>query len=175
MRCPTRRSLAGSRSPAPPTPPSLCPRTPADRKGGHLAIRKADGQLILRDTAQTAPEEMDYFTDEFRHPFFHTNNLWFDLVAIKKALTERGAVLGLPLIRNEKTVDPTDGDSPKVYQARVRHGCGHRGVRGCHRHRGGPRALPAREDHQRPAAAAFGCLRAWATMRGSASPWRRHR
>ncbi|MFV0285720.1 MAG: UTP--glucose-1-phosphate uridylyltransferase [Demequina sp.] len=94
----------------------LCPRTPADRKGGHLAIRKADGQLILRDTAQTAPEEMDYFTDEFRHPFFHTNNLWFDLVAIKKALTERGAVLGLPLIRNEKTVDPTDGDSPKVYQ-----------------------------------------------------------
>ena len=94
----------------------LCPRTPADRKGGHLAIRKADGQLILRDTAQTAPEEMDYFTDEFRHPFFHTNNLWFDLVAIKKALTERGAVLGLPLIRNEKTVDPTDGSSPKVYQ-----------------------------------------------------------
>ncbi|WP_084100033.1 UTP--glucose-1-phosphate uridylyltransferase [Demequina sp. NBRC 110051] len=94
----------------------LCPRTPADRKGGHLAIRKADGQLILRDTAQTAPEEMDYFTDEFRHPFFHTNNLWFDLVAIKKALTERGAVLGLPLIRNEKTVDPTDGTSPKVYQ-----------------------------------------------------------
>ncbi|WP_084128298.1 UTP--glucose-1-phosphate uridylyltransferase [Demequina sp. NBRC 110055] len=94
----------------------LCPRTPADRKGGHLAIRKADGQLILRDTAQTAPEEMDYFTDEFRHPFFHTNNLWFDLVAIKNALTERGAVLGLPLIRNEKTVDPTDSTSPKVYQ-----------------------------------------------------------
>ncbi|MET0693840.1 MAG: UTP--glucose-1-phosphate uridylyltransferase, partial [Propionibacteriaceae bacterium] len=32
----------------------ICRRTPADRKGGHLAIRKADHQLILRDTAQTS-------------------------------------------------------------------------------------------------------------------------
>ena len=94
----------------------LCPRTAADRKGGHLAIRKADGQLILRDTAQTAPEEMHFFTDEFHHPFFHTNNLWWDLVQLKAALTERGAVLGLPLIRNVKTVDPTDKTSPKVFQ-----------------------------------------------------------
>lgn len=53
----------------------LCRRTINDRKGGHLAIRKRDGQLILRDTAQTVPEEMDHFTDEHRHPFFHTNNL----------------------------------------------------------------------------------------------------
>ena len=22
---------------------------------------------------------MHFFTDEFRHPYFHTNNLWFDL------------------------------------------------------------------------------------------------
>jgi UTP--glucose-1-phosphate uridylyltransferase len=94
----------------------LCPRTLADKKGGHLAIRKADGRLILRDTAQTAPEEMDYFTDEFRHPFFHTNNLWFDLEKLHAALTERGAVLGLPLIRNVKTVDPTDPSSPEVFQ-----------------------------------------------------------
>jgi hypothetical protein len=57
----------------------LCRRTPADRKGGHLAIRRSDGRLILRDTAQTALEEMDYFTDEHRHPYFHCNNLWFDL------------------------------------------------------------------------------------------------
>ncbi|MDN4480633.1 UTP--glucose-1-phosphate uridylyltransferase [Demequina muriae] len=94
----------------------LCRRTAADRKGGHLAIRKADGQLILRDTAQTAPEEMDFFTDEHRHPYFHTNNLWWDLEALHRALTERGAVLGLPLIRNRKTVDPTDPTSPEVYQ-----------------------------------------------------------
>ena len=94
----------------------LCPRTAADRKGGHLAVRKADGQLILRDTAQTAPEEMHFFTDEDHHPFFHTNNLWWDLEKLKAALTERGAVLGLPLIRNTKTVDPADKESPEVFQ-----------------------------------------------------------
>jgi UTP--glucose-1-phosphate uridylyltransferase len=94
----------------------LCRRTAADRKGGHLAIRKADGRLILRDTAQTAPEEMDFFTDEHRHPYFHTNNLWFDLQALHEALSSRGAVLGLPLIRNVKTVDPTQPDSPEVVQ-----------------------------------------------------------
>lgn len=94
----------------------LCRRTINDKKGGHLAVRKADGQLILRDTAQTAPEEMDYFTDEHRHPFFHTNNLWFDLQQLRDTLTERNSVLGLPLIRNEKTVDPSDSESTPVIQ-----------------------------------------------------------
>ncbi len=94
----------------------LCERTAADRKGGHLAVRKADGQLILRDTAQTADDEMHYFTDEHHHPFFHTNNLWWDLEKLKGALTERGAVLGLPLIRNTKHVDPADKESPEVVQ-----------------------------------------------------------
>jgi UTP--glucose-1-phosphate uridylyltransferase len=94
----------------------ICRRTAADRKGGHLAIRKSDRRLILRDTAQTPKEEMHYFTDEFRHPFFHTNNLWFDLEALARALRERKSVLGLPLIKNEKTVDPADPSSPKVIQ-----------------------------------------------------------
>ena len=94
----------------------VCPRTVNDRKGGHLAIRVADGQLILRDTAQTAPEEMDFFTDEHRHPYFHANNLWLDLVRLRDTLRERNGVLGLPLIRNDKTVDPADPTSPKVVQ-----------------------------------------------------------
>lgn len=94
----------------------VCTRTPADRKGGHLAVRKADDRLILRDTAQTADEEMDYFTDEHRHPYFHTNNLWFDLEKVMATLREREAILGLPLIRNTKNVDPADSDSPEVYQ-----------------------------------------------------------
>ena len=94
----------------------VCRRTAMDRKGGHLAIRRQDGQLILRDTAQTAPEEMDYFTDEHRHPFFHCNNLWFDLEALLKVLTQRQGVLKLPLIRNAKTVDPKDSSSPDVIQ-----------------------------------------------------------
>ncbi len=94
----------------------VCRRTAADRKGGHLAIRRSDGRLILRDTAQTAPADMDSFTDEHKHPYFHTNNLWFDLEALYTALTTRGSVLGLPLIRNAKHVDPTDPSSPEVIQ-----------------------------------------------------------
>ncbi|HET9648441.1 MAG TPA: UTP--glucose-1-phosphate uridylyltransferase [Microlunatus sp.] len=94
----------------------ICRRTAADRKGGHLAVRKADQQLILRDTAQTADDELHYFTDEHRHPFFHTNNLWFDLEVLSRTLKERNSVLGLPLIKNEKTVDPADSSSPKVVQ-----------------------------------------------------------
>jgi UTP--glucose-1-phosphate uridylyltransferase len=94
----------------------VCRRTAADRKGGHLAIRRADGRLILRDTAQTAPDEMDFFTDTEHHPYFHTNNLWFDLRVLKDTLEARGGVLGLPLIRNEKHVDPSDRTSPKVVQ-----------------------------------------------------------
>jgi UTP--glucose-1-phosphate uridylyltransferase len=94
----------------------ICPRTINDRKGGHLAVRRSDGQLILRDTAQTPPAEMDFFTDEHRHPYFHTNNLWIDLEQLKSALQERGAVLGLPLIYNVKNVDPAQPESPKVIQ-----------------------------------------------------------
>ncbi len=94
----------------------LCRRTAADRKGGHIAVRKADGRLILREVAQTADEEMDFFTDADRHSYFNTNNLWFDLEQLHAALTERGAVLGLPLIRNVKTVDPSEAASPEVFQ-----------------------------------------------------------
>ncbi len=91
-------------------------RTPMDVKGGHLARRRSDGRLILRETAQTAPEEMRFFTDPAIHPYAHTNNLWFDLVALKQVLTERGGVLGLTLIKNVKTVDPKDPTSPEVVQ-----------------------------------------------------------
>ncbi len=99
-----------------PYAPEMCRRTPADVKGGHLAVRKADGRIILRDTAQTPPEEMHYFTDQYRHPFFHTNNLWFDLEVLRDTLTERRGILGLPLIRNTKTVDPADPGSTPVIQ-----------------------------------------------------------
>jgi UTP--glucose-1-phosphate uridylyltransferase len=94
----------------------VCRRTPADRKGGHLAVRRSDGQLILREVAQTAEEDRDAFADEKRHAYFHTNNLWFDLRALAATLDERHGVLGLPLIRNLKTVDPADPTSPRVVQ-----------------------------------------------------------
>jgi len=94
----------------------VCARTKADLKGGHLAIRKSDGRLILRETAQTSEEDLAAFADGDRHAYFHTNNLWFDLQALRAALTERDGVLGLPLIRNLKTVDPADPSSPEVVQ-----------------------------------------------------------
>ena len=94
----------------------VCRRTPADRKGGHLVRRRSDGRLVLRETAQTRSEDSDVAADIDRHPFFHTNNLWFDLRAVARTLAERDGVLGLPLIRNDKTVDPSDPSSPAVVQ-----------------------------------------------------------
>ena len=91
-------------------------RTAMDVKGGHLARRRSDGRLILRETAQTPVDELPYFTDAARHPYAHCNNLWFDLAALKAKLTATGGVLGLPLILNAKTVDPRDASSPAVYQ-----------------------------------------------------------
>lgn len=94
----------------------VCERTPNDRKGGHLAIRRADGRLVLRDTAQTADEDLRFFTDETVHRYFNTNNLWWNLEALRAKLDGTGGVLGLPLIRNTKTIDPKDPSSPEVIQ-----------------------------------------------------------
>ncbi len=94
----------------------LCRKTPADVKGGQLVIRKADGRIVQRETAQTHPDDVAVSLDATRHPFFHTNNLWFDLEALAAELERTSGVLELPLIRNDKTVDPADSSSPKVVQ-----------------------------------------------------------
>ena len=91
-------------------------RTEADRKGGHLARRRADGRLVLRETAQTPEEDLAALQDIDRHRYVNTNNLWLDLRALDEAIRARDGVLGLPMIRNEKTVDPSDKSSPAVYQ-----------------------------------------------------------
>jgi UTP--glucose-1-phosphate uridylyltransferase len=91
-------------------------RTPSDRKGGHFARRKSDGRFVLRETAQTLPEDKEALADLERHRFCSTNNLWFDLAAMKQALDVREGVLGLPLIRNVKHVDPADPSTPEVIQ-----------------------------------------------------------
>jgi UDP-N-acetylglucosamine pyrophosphorylase len=59
---------------------------------------------------------MDSFQDIARHRYFNTNNLWINLPALSRLLAEKGGVLGLPMIRNSKTLDPRDPTSPKVYQ-----------------------------------------------------------
>ena len=90
-------------------------RTHADRKGGHLAQR-ADGRLILRESAQCPPEEAETFQDISLYRYFNTNNLWIHLPTLARISRERSGVLGLSLIRNEKPVDPTQPDSPRAYQ-----------------------------------------------------------
>jgi UTP--glucose-1-phosphate uridylyltransferase len=91
-------------------------RTKADRKGGHFARRKADGRIVLRETAQTAKRDLEALGDLDRHKFCSTNNLWFDLERMRHEIKRRDGILGLPLIRNHKHVDPSDPKSPEVIQ-----------------------------------------------------------
>ncbi len=91
-------------------------RTEMDRKGGHLARRRTDGQLVLRESAQCPVSDLDAFQDTQRHKYFNTNNLWINLDAFKKIMAERNNQLGLPMIRNQKTVDPKDSTSTPVIQ-----------------------------------------------------------
>jgi UTP--glucose-1-phosphate uridylyltransferase len=90
-------------------------RTAADRKGGHLAQRQ-DGQLILRESAQCPPDEEAEFQDIARYRYFNTNNLWINLRSLSQQLDAHQGVMPLPLIRNEKPVDPADPKTPRVYQ-----------------------------------------------------------
>lgn len=94
----------------------VCARTHNDRKGGHLAVRKSDGRLVLRDNAAVVPGEMDYFQDTDLHTTFHSNNIWVNIARLHDQLTSTQGVLGLPMVANHKTVDPTDRDSTPVIQ-----------------------------------------------------------
>ena len=73
----------------PPEPCLFCTqvaeRTAADKKGGHLARRKADGRLILRESAMCLDEDKAAFEDVSTHCFFNTNNLWVNLDSLKCA------------------------------------------------------------------------------------------
>jgi UTP--glucose-1-phosphate uridylyltransferase len=89
--------------------------TAADRKGGHIAKLRADGRLVLRETAQTPAEDADSFTDYRRWRYYNTNSLWIDLEALEQRLGTDGG-LELPVIVNSKTVDPRDKDSTPVVQ-----------------------------------------------------------
>ena len=92
----------------------VCVRTPADRKGGQLVNRA--GQMVLRDNAMVHPDDMDEYQDIEKHRLFHCNNLWINLDALQSLLEKNGGFLPLPLMVNEKNVDPTDSNSPRVIQ-----------------------------------------------------------
>ncbi|MBX3739669.1 MAG: UTP--glucose-1-phosphate uridylyltransferase [Akkermansiaceae bacterium] len=94
-------------------------RTAADRKGGHLAVRKSDGRLLLREVAQCPDEDIDAFQNIDEHRFFNTNSLWLRLDLLKEQLEADAGVLPLPMIKNRKTVDPRDKKSTPVIQLEV--------------------------------------------------------
>merc|ERR1719199_893698 len=91
-------------------------RTDADKKGGHLAKKKSDGGLTLRESAQCPKEDEAAFQDTGKYKYFNTNNLWVDLVKLKALFEKHGGALPLPVMLNDKTVDPRDKSSTKVVQ-----------------------------------------------------------
>ncbi len=94
-------------------------RTAADRKGGHLAVRKSDSRLLLREVAQCPDADVDAFQDIDRHQYFNTNSLWLRLDLLKSQLIADSGVLPLPMIRNNKSVDPRDRKSRAVVQLEI--------------------------------------------------------
>jgi UTP--glucose-1-phosphate uridylyltransferase len=90
--------------------------TEADRKGGHIARRRASGRLVLRETAQAPPGEEASFRDFERWRYYNSNNLWIHLPALAEALDAGDGTLELPLIVNRKRVDTSDDASPEVIQ-----------------------------------------------------------
>ena len=149
----------------------VAPRGDAVRHGGRRAHRGrpqgrphrprcATTACVLRETAQTPEEDLASLQDVDRHRYVNTNNLWVGLEALRATLEARDGVLGLPMIVNRKTVDPSDTDSPAGRPARDGDGRGDRGLRGRPRAARAAPALRAGQDDQRPARPALGCLRA---------------
>jgi UDP-N-acetylglucosamine pyrophosphorylase len=93
-----------------------CVRTENDKKGGHLAQRNEDQQLVLRESAMCLEDDEAAFQDISKHRYFNTNNLWIRLDKLKEIIDKFGGFVPLPMIKNSKTVDPKDDNSQKVVQ-----------------------------------------------------------
>merc|ERR1711988_731267 len=91
-------------------------RTDADKKGGHLATDNKTGGLLLCESAQCPDEDEKAFQDTSKYRYFNTNNLWVDLEKLKALFDKHGGALPLPVMLNDKTVDPRDKKSTKVLQ-----------------------------------------------------------
>lgn len=91
-------------------------RTQADSKGGHIVRDIETGRMLLREMSQVNPEDKRSAQSINKHPYFNTNNIWIRIDALKKMLKKYNGVLPLPVICNNKTVDPTNPESAKVVQ-----------------------------------------------------------
>lgn len=91
-------------------------RTWMDKKGGHLARLRSNNKLTLRESGQCSPADGEHFSDINKHSFFNTNNLWLHLPSLKMILQRKNGHLELPLIRNQKKLNPVDENTPDVFQ-----------------------------------------------------------
>ncbi|MFT0848633.1 UTP--glucose-1-phosphate uridylyltransferase [Actinomycetaceae bacterium L2_0104] len=89
-------------------------RDAMDVKGGHFARHRESGTIVLRELAQTPPEDLHHFQNVQRHPFLNTNNLWINLESLRE-VSERGGP-ELPLIVNRKIIDPSVDQAPAIIQ-----------------------------------------------------------
>jgi UTP--glucose-1-phosphate uridylyltransferase len=87
-------------------------RHPVDFKGGHLAVTRATGRLLLRESAQCPADSRAGDIHTYR--YFNTNNLWVNLRQLQDLVATAGLVR-LPMIVNPKNLDPRDPTSPAVY------------------------------------------------------------
>lgn len=89
-------------------------RTENDKKGGHLALK--NGRLILRESSQVLKEDENDFQDFNKYKFFNTNSIWIKIKELKELLDENQGILDLPIIINEKNINPSDLTSEKIIQ-----------------------------------------------------------
>jgi len=74
-------------------------KTCADTKGGALCQEK--DQIKLLEIADVPPEHVEEFCGNEKFNFFNTNNIWVNLVRLKKMLKEGSLDLGLIVNRKE--------------------------------------------------------------------------
>lgn len=91
----------------------VCHRREMDKKGGHLA--KTDGGFILRERAQAAQDELVEFEDISKYSYFNSNSIWINLIQFQEYV-EKAGLLKLPLIANQKPLNPSKPNTPKVFQ-----------------------------------------------------------
>ena len=103
---------------------------------------------MLREMSQVHPDDKAAAQDIKKHPYFNTNSIWIRIDALKAKLAEYNGVLPLPVIRNKKTVNPTN-DTEQVIQLETAMGAAIALFNRCHLRAGGSYALSSGEDHQR--------------------------
>lgn len=80
------------------------------------SFQPAYRRLLDGATGHISEEEIAHFQDITRDRYFNTNNIWLHLPSLQALFETYDGLLPLPVIRNEKSVDPTEPNSPAVYQ-----------------------------------------------------------